>query len=277
MVFGLALLVTAFVLFLLPPSAAFSNEDEVKDSGVLAELEAVTQRINAGTLSAEGLSEAYQFRGILYNDLYLLDKALRDLKKSVEILPTNDGACVDLGIVHLQLGNMDEALRLFDKAISLNVNNLHAYDSKGYVFFYSNRYDEALAAFRTSLAMKPDDKYLFLWEFLAAERSGRSGRAALLTHLKGNTDKVWPSNLFKFFLGEIGPDSVTQNVGLSNFMTETQMKCEGYFYMGQYFILKGDRGNAEIYFRRAVDTRVTEYLEYGLAKKELERLTVRKK
>ncbi|WP_202800067.1 hypothetical protein, partial [Rubrivivax gelatinosus] len=49
-------------------------------------------------------------------------------------------------------------------------------------------------------------------------------------------------------------------------------ECELQFFAGQKALLDGDRAAARRHFRRSVDTGVTEFIEYGMSRLELQRL-----
>lgn len=72
---------------------------------------------------------------------------------------------------------------------------------------------------------------------------------------------------------EIEPEAVLNNPQIVKPMTKIQAECEAFFFIGQYFLLKGDPSKAVKYFQKSVFTEVKEFLEYGFAKKELERLS----
>ena len=274
---SLILLLPLFFLLLPPLSgvseSALIDDNKIVDWEIRQKIENVTNVIDSGELKKEDLSVAYQYRGILYSDLYLLGEASRDLKKSVEIDPNNINAYVDLGIIYMKFGDYNAAIGYCEEAISLDNKNDYAYENKGYAIFYSNKYEEAFKIFQHCLNLDPTDKYRFLWEFISCERSGRSGKDILRKRLEGTQSNEWPENLIKLFLDEIKPEAVLNNPKIAKPMTNIQAECEAFFFIGQYFILKGDLSKAREYFQKSVATEVKEFLEYLFSRKELERLS----
>ena len=163
---SLILLLPLFFLLLPPLSgvseSALIDDNKIVDWEIRQKIENVTNVIDSDELKKEDLSVAYQYRGILYSDLYLLGEASRDLKKSVEIDPNNINAYVDLGIIYMKFGDYNAAIGYCEEAISLDNKNDYAYENKGYAIFYSNKYEEAFKIFQHCLNLDPTDKYRFL-------------------------------------------------------------------------------------------------------------------
>ena len=55
---------------------------------------------------------------------------------------------------------------------------------------------------------------------------------------------------------------------------EKEQQCEAYFYLGQYYLIKGDKEKAAQMFELCLETKVTYFVEYKGAKVELERMSL---
>ncbi len=84
----------------------------------------------------------------------------------------------------------------------------------------------------------------------------------------------WPGPVISLFLGKTTPKKVLA-AARDPFLpkrAQLDLACEAYFYVGQYFLLRGESDEAVRLFRKALDTNATDFVEYDAAKVELERL-----
>jgi tetratricopeptide (TPR) repeat protein len=94
---------------------------------------------------------AYSARGISYFQLYsvendesLLDLALKDYDKAIEINSTDCYPYIGKGMVFILLGKLEDAIANFDKGLELCPENATAYLQRGLVYREMGKYDEAL-------------------------------------------------------------------------------------------------------------------------------------
>ncbi len=263
-----------FCIFLLfsETLVATTGSGEIENKEVKEKIDKVSWAIARGGLSQEKLALAYQYRGGLYSDIYWLGEAKHDLEISIDLLPENSQAYVDLGAVYSKMGNYEDEINAYEKAISLDGKNVNAYRNKGYFLFHAGRYKEASDIFGLCIELEPEDYYHMIWEYLSNERSNNDGKA-ILEKRSANVDlAIWPGNLLKLFLGKIKSEDVFINQEFEEAMNDEMVNCEAFFYLGHYFLLKGDKGQAEQYFQKTIDTQVKEFLEYDYAKQAMEHL-----
>ena len=58
--------------------------------------------------------------------------------------------------------------------------------------------------------------------------------------------------------------------------TALKRLCEAHFFIGQYYLLKGESANANRAFQQAIATDVRQYVEFVYAKWELQRTSASK-
>ena len=111
-----------------------------------------------------------------------------------------------------------------------------------------------------------------IWLYLATERQGKEGELALKLQAKAADLNEWPGPVVSMFLGTINADVVLKKTTGKDKKVENERKCEAYFYMGQYYLIQGDKGKARELFQQAVARGVTPFVECTAAKVELGRM-----
>jgi lipoprotein NlpI len=74
------------------------------------------------------------------------------------------------------------------------------------------------------------------------------------------------------YLGEVTPEQCLAAASDKDPKRDKEMKCEAYFYVGQFYLIRGDKERASESFRRCIATGLTSYREYIYAQGELKRL-----
>ena len=72
------------------------------------------------------------------------------------------------------------------------------------------------------------------------------------------------------YLGNTTPEKVLANAESSIARTHLMLQCEAQFYLGEYYLLKGEKERARASFKASLDTGVTDFMEYDWALRELE-------
>lgn len=82
----------------------------------------------------------------------------------------------------------------------------------------------------------------------------------------------WPGQVIALYLGRTSPEQVLAATADRDEKRRRELECEAFFYIGQYHLLKGRRPKAAEFFRKAVETGVTDFIEYQSAKVQLKRM-----
>ena len=111
-----------------------------------------------------------------------------------------------------------------------------------------------------------------IWLYLARERGGEKG----MIDLVGGADKIdatpWPGPIVKLFLGQTDPRRVQATLEPLSGEARRKKAVEVFFYLGQYYLIEGNPDAAATYFRRALGTGVTTFIEFIGASAELSRM-----
>jgi rhomboid protease GluP len=202
-----------------------------------------------------------------------LDRGIEEVEKAIEL--NSDfarGGHYALGDTYMKKGRYDEAVASFTNAIDIDPGFAGAYSHRANAYFYQARFTEAEKDYEKYLSIKPEHKYYKLMLYLSRERAGKDGRTILAEQVKPMDLDDWPGPVFSLYLGRAAPEEVLEATGDNDKKVQGERQCEAFFYLGQYYLLRGEKEKAVEMFRRAIDTGVTDFIEYGGARAELERL-----
>lgn len=215
---------------------------------------------------------AYYWRGMARHESGQAEAALRDFSQATLIKPDFAAAYVQRGLAAQATGSTGRPLEDFQKALQLDPKLPAAYRARGNLYFYQGNYAAAAEDFRQFQKLVPNDAYNLLRLFLAVARQGQDGRAAIAAPAAKVSTPGWPAPLLALYLGTGGKPQVEAAIPTGTDETARGRACEGWFYLGYWHLLAGDRAQAKALFQRALDTGMRHYNEYELAKAELWRL-----
>jgi len=102
--------------------------------------------IDRGWLSGEHLAEAYNSRGIGYDEDGQTDLAISDYRRSIELNPNQSNAYHNMAVLYVGRGDLPLALKFFDEAIARGAVNVGVRTRRGLVLLRLTRYGEAFDA-----------------------------------------------------------------------------------------------------------------------------------
>ncbi|MGZ5137269.1 MAG: hypothetical protein ACXWCX_05650, partial [Burkholderiales bacterium] len=82
----------------------------------------------------------------------------------------------------------------------------------------------------------------------------------------------WPRPALAMLNGKLQPDEMLNLLERKSGDDLEMARAEGYFYLGQHFLLQGDKSKAREYFEKTRELGVLMYTEHAAARFELERL-----
>ena len=104
-------------------------------------------------------ARAHQMLGIAYLRQNAYQKAIRALRRAIELEPTdldNDyHPYYDLGMVYMKQNRFDDAIRLFEQAIQLNRDHIRAYFSLGTAHIRLGNFEKGVEQIKKYEALKP--------------------------------------------------------------------------------------------------------------------------
>ena len=131
-------------------------------------------------------------------------------------------------------------------------------------------YPETAAVGNFSVTDDPD--LALVWLYLATERLGEDGKGLISGICSRAHLSQWPGPAVMLMLGESTPEEVLSAAWSFDRKTELRQRCEAYFFLAEYRLLKGDRAGALAAFKESYATGVRDYVEYAYSRLELARL-----
>ncbi|HEY4083626.1 MAG TPA: DUF3857 domain-containing protein [Burkholderiaceae bacterium] len=194
-------------------------------------------------------------------------------EQAVALDPQLPAAHAGLAVNALVSGQDDHAIASAEQALSLKNDHMEARYTKAYARHMSGDYAGAKADLLDILqsSSEVDRSYGSIWVYLNARALGEDGVQATAQLLPGgNEEKPWPFAALRYLRGEIDFKAALAAAD-ANKQTQRERECELYFYAGKKALLDKNAADARKDFQLSLDTGVTEFLEYGLAKRELAR------
>ena len=116
--------------------------------------EAVDNYSNAIAFNSD-YSEAFNARGLAYEQLEQYDEAMNDFRSATELDPFSAEAYLNLGRMNLRIGSRSYASTCFERAIELNPNFAEAYKYRGDAREL-DEYDSKIKDYTCAINLKPD-------------------------------------------------------------------------------------------------------------------------
>ncbi|MBI3347626.1 MAG: DUF3857 domain-containing protein [Burkholderiales bacterium] len=175
------------------------------------------------------------------------------------------------GVALVGLGRPEQALAAFNQQAQLGGTGGSWLGTAHYML---GDYASAEAALRDSAANASGEArhFTLLWVYLAAERQGGRGKAAIaddVARLDAGGDD-WGGQLLRYLGGALDRDALIK-AAKSKPEQERLRLAEAYFFIGQQLAAQGRRGEALPWFERTLTTQAVPYREFTLAQWELKR------
>ena len=234
---------------------------------------ATTADIESGRLTNKQLSQAYLSRAWTREYLARYEDALEDTKRALELDDKDASALETMAFELKMLRRFDEARQQYRKAEQNLHDNYALHMGRGQLSYYSGQFGEAQADFRRAAAVaKEHDNYdhALLWLFLASARAGADAKAEVQPYLR-SVSRSWPGPAVNLFMGNMEVEPLLEAARDADGKTALKNLCEAQFFLGQYYLLKGDVTKANRAFEQAIATDVRQYVEFVYAKWELQR------
>lgn len=181
------------------------------------------------------------------------------------------GALEARGVALVGLGRPAEALAAFNEQARLDSGNPPG-SWLGMAHYLLGDYAQAEAALRDSAANASGEsrQFALLWVYLAAERQGGRGRAAIADELAGLDSDAdgWGSALLRYLGGTLDREALLKRAKAQPAQERLRL-AEAYFFIGQQLAAQGRAGEARPWFERTLTTQAVPYREFTLAQWEL--------
>ncbi len=99
---------------------------------------------------------AYNNRGVCYENIGRLDKAVDDYQKALALNPGDDQAYFNLGVIYQRAGAEDKAIEYYSDSLAINPKRAEAFHNRGVIYSQSGQPDKALHDFDRAIILNPD-------------------------------------------------------------------------------------------------------------------------
>jgi len=128
------------------------KDDELKQRCYSIQIEVIEDRIDS--MPDKALS--YHYLAGLYYEKGMLDEAIANYFRSLQINPDHAKAHYNLGVALAQQGKLNEAIKHYTEALRINNSYATAHSNLGGLLIQQGKLDEALKHFTDALRIEPD-------------------------------------------------------------------------------------------------------------------------
>ena len=124
----------------------------------------------------------------------------------------------------------------------------------------------------SELADKESKTYFDLWLVSIDGRLGVKKPKFVTKRAASEAHGEWPRPALAMMTGSMSPEELLKRMDEKKGDDRQMALAEGYFYLGQHYLVTGDKKAAGIYFQKTRDLDVCLYIEHVAAGFELQRL-----
>jgi lipoprotein NlpI len=216
-------------------------------------IDKTTQAIRSGKLSSADLAGAYCLRSGARSHVDMSKEALADANEAVKLLPNSSDSLRCRAQAHFAAGDFEKAIADYSKSITLGATDAKILQQRGMAKFYAGKLADAAEDLRK--ASDDGDKdlqvYSDLWLSWTYQRLGQPLPEALLERAAANPRGAWPRPALAVAAGKLSPEDMLKLLARKGGDEQKLATSEGYFYLGQYYLARGDKSKAREFFEKA--------------------------
>jgi TolB-like protein len=156
-------------------ASTYARDSSEKDRGEAQALESVKRAIAL----APDMPLGHSALGLIYSNQLLMNRAIGELQRSVDLAGADAGTFLNAAIVLGQVKRQSEAEATIQRAIALDPINPTAHWIQAWVLLYGHRYPASLEAARRTLAIAPGNiraRSLAAWSLIMLGRTAEAQR-----------------------------------------------------------------------------------------------------
>lgn len=216
---------------------------------------------------------ALRQRGIQHSRAGLYELALEDLHAAMKLIGRQPVLLLDEAIVYAATGHDVEAESLLNEAEKNASGRTLASRERGLFRFGQGRFAEARDALRADVNRDAKASYSAIMAELAARRLGQSEGNMIGRARQEARPGSWPDLCLGFLSGKVSEDVLIREAQQGDSLEVAQKFCEAYFILAQVALAAGNQAKGLDYLESCIETGITGYVEFRLARIELKRLS----
>lgn len=220
----------------------------------------------------EAQAQALRQRGVQASRAGLYEAALADLHAAMKLVGRQPTILLDEAVVLGSASRDDDAERVLDELEQMPAGRALASRERGIMRFGQGRFQDAHVKLREEAVGKPEEPYAAIMAELAARRIGLSERRLVDRARKQGRSGTWPDLCLGYLAGTYTEDALLHEAQQGDTLEVAQKLCEAYFILAQTSLASGDRKRGLDYLQSCIETGVTGFIEFRLARAELKRL-----
>ncbi|MDB5805568.1 MAG: hypothetical protein JWN73_2890 [Betaproteobacteria bacterium] len=201
--------------------------------------------------------------------------ALLDFDYAIQFDYQNASYYLGRGRAQRGIGKYLNAVRDFESAEKYAPKDMTAACERGIAYFYDADFGDAVK----DLDKCPKDiiygyAYIRIWRYIAQARSGGDGSEIRMElDAKGIMGREWPGPVRSMILGRMKPEALIAAAAAEPDAKKAKGQgCEASFYIGQYHLIRGEKGPAKQRLTEAKNSCPGDFLELQGAIADLKRI-----
>jgi lipoprotein NlpI len=235
-------------------------------------IDKTTATIKSGKLTGSDLAASYCLRSTAYSDLGKTADALADANEALKATPNSSASLQCRAYAYFGAGEFDKSAADYSKAITLGATDARASYLRGISRYYAGKLDEAAEDFAKASDGPDDGLYSDLWLSWTYLRLGKPLPETVVKRAAAQPRGDWPRPALAVLTGYLEAQDMLKLLDLKSGDDRKMASSEGYFYLGQYYLARGDKAKAREYFEKTRRLNVIIYLEHTAAGFELQHL-----
>lgn len=236
----------------------------------------------AQTLGASRFAQQYAELAMIQDELGNFEAAIEANKSALACRPRVASYEASIASAHLNLDHIDQARAAVERGYALNPEDHSVRDVRSRLDFIQERWADATTRFRLQVLEQKDSElgdYVRCYLWLAQRRAGvrNPDVPATLPKVKEDgtlapTEKRWPTQILDTLRGELSEKELVQVIREKGERHTREWLTEALFYIGELRLAEGDVETARRHFATVVNLRVLNFVEYGMARAELQKM-----
>ena len=243
--------------------------DQLQDT-----VDKTTQAIRSGKLTGTDLAGAYCMRSNARSDLGIPKDGLADANEAVKLTPTSPDSLRCRAYAYFAAGEFDKTIADYSKSIVLGATDGKVLQQRGIAKFYAGRLGEAAEDFAkvSDSGDKESQALADLWLLWTRQRLGQPMPDAVRERAATDARGDWPRPALAVMAGKLTPEEMLKLLERKSGDERRMATSEAYFYLGQYYMGRGDKIKAGEFFGKVLRLNMVMNTEHKAAGFELQYL-----